>query len=229
MKPPDDRLEAIRARIQQALKRSGRAGPVRILAATKGRSPAEIRAALEAGIDLIGENIVQEAAAKFPALPPVERHFIGHLQTNKVKKALTLFDCVQSVDSWRLALKLEREAAKAGRRLPVLLEVNPAGEAGKFGLPPEETLALAREVTRLEHLSLQGLMALAPYAEDPEAARPHFRTVRRLFEELARLPGAEAHLLSLGMSHDFEIAVEEGANLVRLGTALFGPRPSGTR
>jgi len=219
------RLSDARARVRAAAERGGHdPAPVRLLAATKKRSAAEIAAAVRAGVDLIGENTVQEALAKLDAVPPVERHFIGHLQSNKVNKAMPAFDLVQSVDSFKLAERIDRGAVQLGVRYPVLVEVNPAGEASKFGVPLIEVIPLIERIAELDHVAVQGLMAMPPYTDDPELVRPYFKSMKTLFDELARLPGVEARWLSLGTSHDFEVAVEEGANLVRLGTALFGPR-----
>ena len=228
-----ERIRRVQEKIAQAAERAGRSPKdVRILAATKGRSVAEILEALKAGIDLIGENAVQEALAKFEFLPPeLEKHMIGTLQLNKVKAAVRLFHAVQSVDSLELAQALDRELSRSRREepYPVLLEVNPAGEATKRGLPPDSVEPLVEEMQSLEHVRVVGLMAMMPY-QDPETLRPHFRTMRQLFEHLRQQtqrkgwPHVEMRWLSMGMSHDFEVAVEEGANMVRLGTVLFGPR-----
>ena len=205
--------------------RSGRRPEdIQVLAATKSRSAEEINEAIQAGVRCIGENRVQEALPKFPALLPVQKHFIGHLQSNKAKAAVELFDCIQSVDSFKLAQFLDRQAGAMGKRLPILLEVNVAGEATKSGVAPKHALELARQVVALEHLYLQGLMAMPPFAEDPQMVRPHFRAMKALYDEFSTLPGVGARCLSMGTSQDFEVAVEEGATLVRLGTVLFGPR-----
>lgn len=218
-------LAQIQGRVAAAARRAGRSpDDVRLLAATKTQPVPRILEAIAAGITLIGENRIQEAQAKFSALPPVRRHFIGHLQSNKAAAAAQLFDCVESLDRWKLARQLDHAAAELGKRLAVLVEVNVAGEASKAGVLPKETLALARRVVGCEHLSLQGLMAMPPYTTNPEANRPHFETLAALYNELAELPGVEPHTLSMGTSQDFEVAVEAGATLVRLGTALFGPR-----
>ncbi len=220
-----ERLATIRARVAEAARRAGRdPGGVELLAATKTQPAARVREAIEAGITLIGENRLQEALEKFPQLPPVRRHFIGHLQTNKAKAVAEHFDAVESLDRWKLARALDRAAGQLGKRLPVLIEVNVAGEASKSGAPTGEALALARRVAACEHLVVQGLMGMPPYTEEGEANRPHFETLAALYNELAGLPGVEARTLSMGTSQDFEVAVEAGATLVRLGTALFGPR-----
>jgi hypothetical protein len=167
----------------------------------------------------VGENRVQEAAAKIVALRglPVTWHLVGHLQTNKAKTALELFDIIHSVDSLHLAQVLSRP--DRSEPLPILLEVNAAGEASKFGFPPAEVAAAAQVVARLPHLDLRGLMTVAPFVSDPETVRPVFRELRRLRDALG------LRELSMGMTDDFEVAIEEGATLVRIGRAIFGERP----
>ena len=222
-----DCVREVRHNIACAAERVGRSpDEIRILAATKGRTVAEILEALQAGIDLIGENTVQEALAKFEfLLREIEKHMIGTLQRGKVKAAVRLFDVIESVNSLELAEEIDREAAKRNLEepYPVLIEVNPAGEATKRGVPPETVESLIDEISKLEHIRVEGLMAMMPY-DEPEKLRPHFREMRELFDLLRGCAGVEMRWLSMGMSHDYVIAVEEGANLVRLGTALFGPR-----
>lgn len=219
------RYEQLQQRVARAAARVGRdAQSVCVLAATKTQPVARINAAIAAGIRLIGENRVQEAVAKFNRLSPVRKHLIGHLQRNKAKAAVQWFDCIESLDRWKLAQCLDREAAKLGKRLPVLIEVNVAAEASKAGVGVFECLSLARRVSRCEHLLVQGLMAMPPLTHDAETNRPHFKTACALYNELATLPGVEASYLSMGTSQDFEVAIEEGASLVRVGTVLFGPR-----
>ncbi|MBI1742565.1 YggS family pyridoxal phosphate-dependent enzyme [Candidatus Acetothermia bacterium] len=218
-------IAEIRERIARACERSGRSpSEIQILAATKTRSVEEILIAAEAGIAFVGENTVQEAKTKFSQLSAsLEKHLIGHLQTNKVKPALELFDLIQSVDSLKLAQEIEKRAAQANKMVPVLIEVNVGGEASKFGIVPQETRALVEQITPLSHVHIQGLMAVAPYAS-LEEVRSHFRRMRELFELLRELANVEMKWLSMGMSHDYEVAIKEGANLVRLGTAIFGLR-----
>ena len=218
-------IAEIRERIARACERSGRSpSEIQVLAATKTRSVEEIRVAAEAGITLIGENTVQEAKSKFSQLSAsLEKHLIGHLQTNKVKPALELFDLIQSVGSLKLAQEIEKRAVRMGKTVPVLIEVNVGGEASKFGVALEKTQALVEQIAPLSHIHIQGLMAVAPYA-NLEEVRPHFRRMRELFESLKNISNVEMKWLSMGMSHDYEVAIEEGANLVRLGTAIFGPR-----
>ncbi len=202
-------------------------GPlVKVLAVTKNHEAAEVREALAAGAEALGENRVQEATAKAALLPPAEWHLIGHLQTNKVRQAVPLFTLIHSLDSERLALEVERVAAKAGKRQDVLIQVNVAGEDTKSGVAPGDVLSLARLVSGLAHVRLCGLMTMAPFYEDAEQARPVFRELYRIFADLkaAALPDTAVEWLSMGMTNDYSVAVEEGANIVRVGTAIFGPR-----
>lgn len=221
-----DNVRRVRERIAAAAARAGRSGEdVELLAATKGRSVAEIEEAVRAGVRAIGENRVQEAAAKFPALRGrVSMHMIGHLQRNKVRSALGIFDLIHSVDSVRLAEEIEREAARAGGEARILIEVNVSGEEQKFGVAPDGLPALLDAAAGLAHIRVEGLMAMAPFSEDAEASRPFFRRLRRLAAEAAReeRPRVEMRRLSMGMTQDFETAVEEGATIVRVGAAIFG-------
>jgi hypothetical protein len=194
--------------------------------------PAEvIREAHAAGLRVFGENRVQEFAAKAPFvrdLPGAEFHLIGHLQSNKAAKAAELFDAIDSLDSLRLAQKLDEAAARLGKRIPVLIEINVGGEAQKTGLAPgsRELEDLLQSAPQLANLDFRGLMTVPPFTDDPEGARPFFRRLRELRRELAarNLAGASLGVLSMGMSHDFAIAIEEGATCVRVGTAIFGER-----
>lgn len=200
---------------------------MRLLGAGKGQPPDVLREAFDAGLRLFGENRVQEAAAKIPELPPAaEWHLIGPLQTNKARRAVDLFAAVHSVDRPKIAAALAREAAARGAALPVFLEVNLAGEASKHGFPPDGLPAAARPLAALPGLRVVGLMAVPPLGGATEASRPWFRRLRALRDELAALPEWRGWpgWLSMGMSDDFEVAVEEGATHVRVGTALFGPR-----
>ncbi len=220
-------LAAIRARIDSALERSGRpAGSVVLLGASKRQSDERIRAAVAAGLADLGENQVQEAERHRPLAPNARWHLIGPLQSNKVRRAVALFDAVHSVDRLKIARALDREAERSGRALPGMLEINLGGEATKHGFPPDEVLAAASALAELTHLRLEGLMAIPPPARTAEEARGWFRALRELRDELFALeawsdrPG----YLSMGMSHDLESAIEEGATHVRVGSALFGPR-----
>ncbi len=225
-----ERLEDVRIRIARAAERSGRdPRTISILGVTKFHPQEAVQAAYEAGIRVFGENRVQEALDKFPDFlarrPDAEVHMIGHLQGNKVKKAVELFSCVQSVDSPDLLGELERRAAAAGRRMDILLELH-TGEESKSGFPDRGSALEACERLRgLGNLRLRGLMTMAPYTDDAAAVRASFRALRALFEEIdssGSFPDFDT--LSMGMSNDFEIAVEEGATLLRLGTVLFGKR-----
>ncbi len=215
------------SRIAAAARRAGRdPAAVRLVAVTKTVDLDRIRQALAAGHRLFGENYLQEAARKVSALGPgVSWHFVGHLQSNKAKGAVTLFDLIHSVDRLKLADAVNEAAAKNGKVQDVLLQVNLAGETSKFGAAPDAVPDLVRGIARLPHLSLRGLMTMPPYFPDPEAARPFFRALRELRDRLEREGCGPLPELSMGMTGDFEVAVEEGATLVRVGTAIFGPRP----
>jgi PLP dependent protein len=208
-------------------------GPgVSLVAAAKTRTPEEIREAVEAGVQIIGENYVQEASLVIEALgrrTEARFHFIGRLQGNKAKKAVELFDMIETVDSVRLAMEIDRHAAAAGKTMPVLIEINSAREIQKSGVFPEQAGALVREIALLKNIRVSGLMTMGPFLENPEAIRPYFRETRACFERISAMdiPGVEMRILSMGMSDSYGIAVEEGANQVRIGTALFGPRTSG--
>jgi hypothetical protein len=201
---------------------------VELVAAAKTRTPAEIREAVGAGIKAVGENYVQEAAAAVAAVGrEVRWHFIGHLQTNKVKKAVELFDLIETVDSAELAREIDKRAAAAGKVLPVLVEVNSGRERQKSGVLPEEAEPLVREIAPFKNIRVEGLMTMGPFEGDPEDARPYFRETKKTLEALKALsiPGIELHRLSMGMTNSYRVAVEEGATMVRIGTLIFGPRP----
>ena len=217
-----ERIEAVRLQIAEACRRGGRSPEdVTIVAVTKGFPAEAVRDAFAAGLSQFGENRVQEAQAKLPLLaglaPRPTWHMVGHLQTNKVKTALSLFDIIQSVDSLHLAQEISGRAPQSVR-VPVLLEVNVAGEAAKFGFSPDELPARAAEVRALPGLDVRGLMTVAPLVADAEAARPVFRRLREMGESLG------LRELSMGMTDDFAVAVEEGATIVRIGRAIFGER-----
>ena len=217
-----ERVEAVRLRIAAACQRSGRSSEeVTIVAVTKGFPPEAVREGFAAGLNQFGENRVQEAQAKLPLLaglaPRPTWHMVGHLQTNKVKTVLSLFDIIQSVDSLHLAQEISRRAPQSVR-VPVLLEVNVAGETAKYGFSPDELPATAEQIRALAGLDVRGLMTVAPMVADPQEARPVFRRLRSLAESL------DLRELSMGMSDDFEVAVEEGATIVRIGRAIFGER-----
>jgi len=224
------RVAAVRERIARAAARAGRSPEsVTLVAVSKTHPPDAVRAAFEVGVRDFGENRVQEAEEKIPALEALRGqglrwHLIGHLQANKARRAAALFDRIHSLDGADLARRLNRLAEEAGRTLPVLVQVDLAGEATKHGVAEEELHATLEGMAALGSLRVEGLMILPPFEEDPERTRPYFRRLRELRDRATAagfLQGAE---LSMGMSHDFEVAIEEGATLVRVGTALFGER-----
>ncbi len=222
-----ENIEHVRERMARAATRVGRRPEgVKLVAVSKTFPPERIREAYEAGLRDFGENRVQEAQAKRPALADLDCtwHLVGHLQTNKAKPARELFRWLHSLDSARLADKLDQSAGVCAR-LAVLIEVNLGGEASKSGAAEQEVAALAEHVRSLHNLELKGLMTIPPFFEDPEKVRPFFRRLRELSERLRAAGFRELAELSMGMSHDFEVAIEEGATIVRVGTALFGERP----
>lgn len=220
-------LNTVRQRIEAACARAGREpASVTLVAVTKTQPPEVICAAAALGLSLFGENKVQEAKAKIPACPGRLRwHLVGHLQTNKCRDAVSLFEMVQSVDSFRLAEELNKRAEQASKTLPVLLEVNAVGEASKFGYRPDQLLADLDRINALPRLELHGLMSVPPWAPDPNRVRPVFQQMRELKGRCEQLLGAPLPHLSMGMTGDFEVAIEEGATMIRIGTALFGERP----
>jgi PLP dependent protein len=219
-------LEAIRKRIEGACAKANRVpDSVALLAVSKGQPPEAVSEAAKLGLSLFGENKVQEAKAKIPLCPGHLRwQMIGHLQSNKCRDAVELFEMIQSVDSLHLAEEINRRAEQAAKRIPILLEVNAAGEASKFGYKPEQLLAEITRLNALPRLEIHGLMTVPPWSDDLEKVRPIFRQIRQLKEQCEQLLGALLPQLSMGMSGDFEVAIEEGATIVRIGTALFGAR-----
>jgi pyridoxal phosphate enzyme (YggS family) len=222
------RLDAIRDRMKKACLRSGRdPGAARFVAVSKSHTVEEIREAIAAGVTDLGENRVQEAESKHAAIAgPVRWHLVGHLQANKTRKAAQIFDVIHSLDSTDLGRRVDRCAGELGKVQSALIQVDLASEATKFGLPERELFSVLEELEPLSHLRIEGLMLLPPYLPDPEGVRPFFRRLRALGEDARGRGLALGAELSMGMSHDFEIAIEEGATLVRIGTALFGERPS---
>ena len=223
------RVRSVEDRIARSCERSGRdPGGVTLVAVTKTHPPETVRRAVEAGLTVFGENRVQEGSRKIEALRPdfpgLSWRLIGRLQSNKAKTAVKYFEEIQSVDRLSLLEVVAREAGAAGRVLPVYLEVNVAGEASKGGVEPEGLESLVRAAAGRAELRLAGLMAVPPFSEDSEASRPYFRELAALRDRTAAATGVELPGLSMGMSHDFEIAIEEGATVVRVGTALVGPR-----
>jgi len=222
-------LEAVRERIGRAAERAERdPGDVTLVGASKKVPVERIELALEAGLHHLGENFVQEAMPKHDAIG--ERatwHFIGHLQRNKVKYVLLRFDVIESLDSERLAREIDKRARQAGRRMRVLLQADVGDETTKFGVPPEQADELAGLIQGLDGLELAGLMAMPPLTSDPQDARHYFVALRELRDSIeANHPGMKLPHLSMGMTHDFEVAIEEGATIVRVGTGIFGPRPT---
>jgi pyridoxal phosphate enzyme (YggS family) len=222
-------IARVEERLAAACRRSGRRREdVKLVAISKARPPELVRAAFDVGLRDFGENRVQEAQAKRPALADLTAtwHLVGHLQTNKARAARELFHWVHSVDSLRLAEKLAQAAAPGGERLPVLIEVNLGEEASKAGVRAGEVSELAEQIGRLAALELRGLMVIPPFLANPDEVRPYFRQLRTLAREITarNLPNVSMQELSMGMSHDFEVAIEEGATIVRVGTAIFGER-----
>ena len=228
-----DNIARVKQRISDVAARVGRnPNSITLMAVSKVVEPERIHQAYEAGIRVFGENRVQEFADKTSAvqdLAQAEWHLIGHLQSNKANKASGLFHAIDSVDSVRLAQKLDQAAQQAGKILPILIEVNVGGEDNKSGIAPgsRELEELLNSASSLQSLQVQGLMTIPPYTEDPEGARTYFRKLRDLRDQIAarKLPGIRMEVLSMGMSHDFEIAIEEGSTCIRVGTAIFGERP----
>lgn len=215
-------------RVSEAALRVGRnPREIKLLAAAKSQSVELVQAAIAAGVRLIGENYVQEAEEKRHAISEaVEWHMIGHLQRNKVKAALNTFNLIQSLDSVALARELDKEGRKSGKRVRTLIEINLGDEQSKSGIARDKVAELVERVSQLAHLQVEGLMAVPPFKENPEEIRPYFRSLRELQVELQgwKIPNGTFNELSMGMTHDYPIAIEEGATIVRIGTALFGPR-----
>lgn len=222
-----ERLDGIRQRIDAACGRAGRdPAEVSILAVSKTFGPDEVREAADCGLTVFGESRVQEARQKIPLCPGhLQWHLVGHLQRNKVKDAAPLFNMIHSVDTWKLLETIQGACQALGRVMPVCLEVNVSGERSKYGLSPEEAPAVLERCGSLVNVEVAGLMTMPPFTEDPQEARPFFRRLRELRDEWRGRYGLPLREMSLGMSHDFEVAVEEGATWVRVGTLLFGDRP----
>lgn len=224
-----ERLAEVRTRIDAACVAAGREpGDVRLLLATKTVGPERIRVAIEAGADLVGENRVQEVRPKYEALADLEyeRHFIGHLQSNKVNALVPYVSCIQSLDRVSLADRLQGRLEREGETREVLVQVNTSGEESKFGVEPGEALDFVREVATRDALRIRGLMTIGLFSEDPEVARPSLAALRETADRIreAGIEGVEMAELSMGMSSDLEVAIEEGATIVRVGSAVFGER-----
>ena len=200
---------------------------VRLEAAAKTRTPEEILEAIEAGLEIIGENYVQEAEKAFQVIGHRAKwHMIGHLQRNKAKKAVRIFDMIETMDSMRLAGEVDKSCQKIGKTMPVLIEINSGEEGQKSGVMPEDAISLIQEMSLLKNIKIMGLMTMGPFEGDPEDSRPYFIKTREIFEKLRgmNLPDVEMKVLSMGMSNSYRVALEEGANLVRIGTRIFGER-----
>jgi len=220
-----DNLKSINNRIKSACKKVGREpSDITIVAISKGVDPFRMSEVLIHGIKDIGENRVQEVQKKKPeVLPGLKWHMVGHLQTNKVKDAIEIFDLIHSVDSIELARKIDKEAGKTAKSVDCLIQVNTSGEEAKYGIKPEEVSNFLREAAQLANMKIMGLMTITPLAEDPETVRPHLKRLREISESVKNemIPNIEMKYLSMGMSQDFDIAIEEGANMIRLGTEVF--------
>ncbi len=234
-----ENLKRVQDRISEAAGRSGRSfDDITLVAVSKTKTAREIEEALKAGVGIIGENRVQEAESKRSAIskesygenPPVSWHLVGHLQRNKVKKALQIFDLIHSVENIRLAHEIDDKAKAMGVVAPALVQVNTSGEETKFGLEPEEVIDFLGAISRFDNLKIKGLMTMGAFLPNPEDVRPCFVNLRKLKEEVQRahIPHTDMELLSMGMTADFEIAIEEGSNMVRIGTAIFGSRQLNT-
>jgi len=221
-----ENIAGIRGRIEAACERAGRdPATVQLMGVSKTQPAEAVRGAVEAGLTLFGENKIQEAKLKIPDCPPSARfHFIGHVQSNKAKDAVRHFTMVQGVDSLGIAEELNKRAEQQAKDLPILIEVNVAGEASKFGYSPDQLLRDLDQLVELPRLELHGLMAIPPYTPDPERSRPYFRRLIELQQACEDHLGVPLAELSMGMSGDFEVAIEEGATIVRIGTAIFGKR-----
>jgi pyridoxal phosphate enzyme, YggS family len=223
-----DNINTIKQRIVSAAVKCGRdPDSIKLLAVTKTIPTEYIIKAIDAGIAMLGENYVQEAKNKIAAIGSRARwHMIGHLQTNKAKYVVTLFDYVHSVDRLELAQELDKRAGLINRKINILIEVNVSGEESKNGIPADDAPALFKQIAGLENLAVRGLMTMAPYSNDPENARPYFSALRNLRDNISRqqISGIQMEELSMGMTDDFEVAIEEGATIVRIGRAIFGER-----
>jgi pyridoxal phosphate enzyme (YggS family) len=224
-----ENVQHVRERIQKACERSNRESEsVLLIAVSKTFDAINVREAVESGVVDIGENFVQELGEKRTQLndPAIQWHFVGHLQSNKVKYIADFIRLVHSVDHRSVAEEINKRGAKIGRVIDALVEVNTSGEQTKFGLKPESTLEFVQSVAELKNLKLKGLMTIGPFLPHPEDSRPAFRRLRALRDEIrnAGIENVEMTDLSMGMTHDFEVAIEEGATMVRIGTAIFGPR-----
>jgi len=224
-----ERLEQIQRRIRNAAESCGRnADEIRLVAVSKTMPQEKLVQAIEAGVETLGENYVQEAREKFNALYalPVSWHFIGHLQSNKAKYVVKIFNLIHSVDSLKLAAELHKQAKKINKIQDVLIQINIAEETTKSGIQVEESIGIIREISRFDNVAIKGLMTMPPYFNAPEKVKPFFKALRELREDIKKknIPNVSMAELSMGMTGDFEVAIQEGATLVRIGTAIFGER-----
>ena len=221
-------LEKVRQQIRQSAEGCGRSqDDILLVAVSKTRTPEEINIAIEAGVTDIGENKVQEIMDKYDDIKPVRWHMIGHLQTNKVKNIIDKVSMIHSVDSYKLAAEINKRAAACGITMDILLQVNSAQEESKFGISTEETEGLIMQILdSCENIRIRGLMCIAPYADDPEDIKKYFDSVKEQYDQFSTIdhPNLDFRYLSMGMSHDFPVAIEAGSNLVRVGSAIFGER-----
>ncbi len=229
MQSIEQRLAHIRNEIRTAALACGRnPETIELVAVSKRKSSHTVAAAIKAGVTLLGENYIQEAVDKIDTIgnSPATWHFIGHLQTNKARFAVKYFDLIHTVDSLKLAREINKQAGKINKRQAILLQVNIADEASKSGTTASQALALARDIAGLEHIHLAGLMGMPPFFDDPEGARPYFKALAALLDTIRaeNIPGIDLKHLSMGMSGDFKVAIEEGSTMVRIGTAIFGSR-----
>ena len=215
--------------IKESVTKCLKSFPMNILlvAAAKTRTPDEVKSAIDAGVKIVGYNYIQEAEQMFPHVGnSVQWHLIGHLQRNKAKRAVQLFDMIETIDSRRIAESVDRHCADMGKDMPVLIEINSGRESNKTGVLPEDVDDMVREISALSHLRIQGLMTMGPRFGNPEDARPYFKATKAAFDRLSKekIKNVEMQYLSMGMSNSYQIAIEEGANIVRIGTKLFGER-----
>lgn len=224
----EQNIKILEDKIAKAAQKAGKSPEeITLVAVSKTVEPERIREAIRCGIKIIGENRVQEAEEKFKQIPEEsEKHLVGHLQTNKAKKAVELFDMIQSVDSLRLAEEVSKRAKAKGKRIDILVEVNTSAESTKYGLNPDEVMDFMKQISNLEGIKVKGLMTVGLFNADMEKVRPCFKKLKRIFDELkeANIPRIEMKYLSMGMTQDYEAAIEEGANMIRIGTAIFGRR-----
>ena len=224
----EENIRSVKENITRAAEKAGKtAEEITLVAVSKTVEPERIREALRCGIRIIGENRVQEAEEKFKHIQEEsEKHLVGHLQTNKAKKAVELFDMIQSLDSLKLAEEVSKRALQKNKIMDVLVEVNTSAESTKYGLNPEEVMDFMKKISELEGIKVKGLMTIGLFTSDMDLVRPCFKKLKRIFDELKEenIPNIEMKCLSMGMTQDYQVAIEEGANMVRIGTAIFGKR-----